>query len=151
MEVIGSPVRLTVEKIRKEYKTFENNNSPGPGGMLKELFKHGTNKLFKNLILLFQRKKSQRMETVISQFYIVSESEEAYDHVLSTKLWQMLESTYITIEIIKAVKMLYEQPMTKIITNSQVTPGFIDSKVQKQGCCSLRILFKVYLKCVLKI
>lgn len=51
---------------------------------------------------------------------IVYRSEKAYDSVHLTKFWKLLESSNITIKLIKAVKTVYEQIIAIIKTKSQV-------------------------------
>lgn len=75
---------------------------------------------------------------------------KAYDSVPLVKLWQTLERSSVNVELIRAVKSLYYQPITKIKIGKKVTPGFVPTKGLRQGCCMSPTLFKIYLEEVLR-
>lgn len=231
IKFMGSPIRLTIEEIRKQCISLKNGKAPGPGDIYGELIKYGSNKLMDNLQKLFQKclnkqtipaewkityltpifKKGDRnncenyrgiaVTGTISKLYgkvikhrieneyqgmeaeeqagfragrstidhiftitqviekktawnqelhlLFVDLKKAYDSVPLQQLWESLEKTSINMELIKSVKALYEQPMTKIKIGSTITEGFTTTKGLKQGCCLSPTLFKIYLESAL--
>lgn len=83
--------------------------------------------------------KKTAYEQEIHMVYIVLK--KAYDTVSQKKLWEALEKTNISINLIKAVKQLYESK-TKIQIGNRTSQEFEINKGLKQGCC----LSQYYLK-----
>jgi len=54
LRTMGSPVRITIEEVKKQSSFLKNNRAPGPGDIYGELIKYGSNKLFYHLAKLFQ-------------------------------------------------------------------------------------------------
>ena len=70
--------------------------------------------------------------------------EKAYDSVPLENLWKVLEHYNIRNSIIKAIKRLYENPVSKIKIGKQLSSGFYLTKGLRQGCSLSPTLFKIY-------
>lgn len=76
---------------------------------------------------------------------------KAYDSVPLAKLWEILQESNINVEVLKAVKSLYENYGAKVKLGNKLTSRFSVSKGLKQGCCLSPSLFKIYLERALKV
>lgn len=76
---------------------------------------------------------------------------KAYDSIPLTRLWEALDRTNLSINIIRSIKELYSNCRIKVKTGSKMSFGFTPTKGLKQGCCLSPTLFKIYLEQTLRI
>jgi len=69
--------------------------------------------------------------------------EKSYDSVPLENLWKTLEHYNIRNSIIKAIKRLYENSVSKIKIGKQLSSGFYTTKGLRQGCSLSPTLFKI--------
>jgi len=72
--------------------------------------------------------------------------EKVYDSVPLENLWKALEHYNIRNSIIKAIKRLYENFVSKIKIGKQLSSGFYRTKGLRQGCSLSPTLFKTYIR-----
>jgi len=71
--------------------------------------------------------------------------ENSYDSVPLENLWKALEHYNIRNSIIKAIKRLYKNSVSKIKIGKQLSSGFYITKGLRQGCSSSPTLFNIYI------
>ncbi|XP_045474960.1 secreted RxLR effector protein 78-like [Harmonia axyridis] len=74
----------------------------------------------------------------------------AYDSVTQQKLWDALERTNISVNLIKAIQEVYRDNWCQVRRGQRLSRGFSVDKGLKQGCCLSPTLFKIYLEQALK-
>ena len=78
------------------------------------------------------------------------DSEKAYDRVPLKNLWKALKYYSISNSIIRAIKTLYENSISRIKIWKQLSSGFYVTKGLLQGCSLSPTLFKIHIQSALE-
>jgi hypothetical protein len=76
--------------------------------------------------------------------------EKPYDSVPLKNLWKALKYYNISNSIIRAIKTLYENSISKIKIWKQLSSGFYGTKGLQQGCSLSPTLYKIYIQSALE-
>lgn len=133
--------KLIKNKIENEYKDIEAEEQAG--------FRAGRSTVDHLFCITQIIEKKLAVNQEVHLLYV--DLRKAYDSIPQNKLWEALEKTNISANLITATKQLYTKTTARVKVGSRLSRGFQISKGLKQGCCLSPTLFKIYLEQTLKL